>query len=130
MQGVGVVEKKRQGRSAGAAGAGVDVQRGRGVLKAQREGPMGPVVRSHRPHRGGKGVVRTADLRGTGHRDPVVINRRAPKNFAAAEHRVRQPGGKQPKGKKGGNRKGERGCTIEPIGKICTPSPPQVWFIL
>jgi len=101
------------------------------VLKAQREGPMGPVVRSHRPHGGGKGVVRTADLRGTGHRDPVVkANRRAPKNFAAAEHRVRQPGGKQPKGKKGGNRKGGRGCTIEPIGKICTPSPPQVWLIL
>ena len=92
------------------------------MLKAQREGPMGPVVRSHRPHRGGKGVVRTADLRGTGHRDPVVkANCRAPKNFAAAEHRVRQPGGKQPKGKTGGNRKGGRGCTIEPIGTTCTP---------
>ena len=97
MQGVGVVEKKRQKGRSTPAGAGVDVQRGRGVLKAQREGPMGPVVRSHRPHGGGKGVVRTADLRGTGHRDPVVkANRRAPKNFAAAEHRVRQPGGKQP----------------------------------
>eukprot|EP01045_Picozoa_sp_COSAG04_P016964 COSAG04_NODE_1463_length_6616_cov_16.965782_5_plen_129_part_00 len=126
MQGVGVVEKKRQKGRSTPAGAGVDVQRGRGVLKAQREGPMGPVVRSHRPHGGGKGVVRTADLRGTGHRDPVVTaNCRAPKNFAAAEHRVRQPGGKQPKGKKGGNRKGGRGCTIEPIGKICTPSPPK-----
>ena len=32
-----------------------------GGLKAQRQGPMGPVVRSHRPHGGGKGAVRTAE---------------------------------------------------------------------